>query len=66
MTSTAVANSIATISTTAARLAMGAIVSYQILLIVLIFFSDPTWILPGTQSANGRSDSTAGLCQEHF
>jgi hypothetical protein len=46
MTSTAVANSIATISTTAARLAMGAIVSYQILLIVLIFLRpdlDPSW-----------------------
>ena len=46
MTSTAVANSTATISTTAARLAMGAIVFYQILLIVLIFLRrdlDPSW-----------------------
>ena len=46
MTSTAVANTSAAISTTAARLAMGAIVSYQILLIVLIFLRpdlDPSW-----------------------
>jgi hypothetical protein len=45
MTSTAV-NKSAAISKTAARLAMGAIVSYQILLIVLIFLRpdlDPSW-----------------------
>jgi hypothetical membrane protein len=46
MTSTAVANTPAAISTTAARLAMGAIITYQILLVVLIFLRpdlDPSW-----------------------
>src|SRR5215831_18480543 len=46
MTSAAVANTSAAISKTAARLAMGAIVSYQLLLIVLIFLRpdlDPSW-----------------------
>jgi hypothetical membrane protein len=46
MTSTAGANTATAISPTAARLAMGAIVSYQILLIVLIFLRpdlDPSW-----------------------
>jgi hypothetical protein len=46
MTSTTVANTSAALSTTAARLAMSAIVSYQILLIVLIFLRpdlDPSW-----------------------
>jgi len=37
MTSAAVAKEPATISTKAARLAMGAIVAYQLLLIALIF-----------------------------
>jgi hypothetical protein len=36
MTTTAAANTSATISTTSARLAMGAIIRYQILLVVLI------------------------------
>jgi hypothetical protein len=46
MTSLALANFSATVSTAAARLAIGAIVSYQILLIVLIFLRpdlDPSW-----------------------
>jgi len=46
MASTAVATTSATISTTAARLAMGAITTYQILLVVLIFLRpdlDPSW-----------------------
>ena len=46
MTSTAVTNRSGVISKTAARLAIGAIVSYQILLIVLIFLRpdlDPSW-----------------------
>jgi hypothetical membrane protein len=46
ITSTTVANTSATISTTPARLAMGTMVSYQILLIVLIFLRpdlDPSW-----------------------
>jgi hypothetical membrane protein len=46
MTSTAIANPSAAIATTAARLAMAAIVSYQILLIALIFLRPdlaPSW-----------------------
>lgn len=46
MTSRAVANTSAAISTAAARLAIGAIILYQILLIVLIFLRpelDPSW-----------------------
>lgn len=46
MTSKALANPSAAISPTAARLAIGAIVSYQILLVVLIFLRpdlDPAW-----------------------
>ncbi len=46
MTTTVGANAPAAISTTAARLAIGAIVSYQILLFVLIFLRpdlDPSW-----------------------
>ena len=52
MTSTALAKQPATISTNAARLAMGATVAYQLLLIALIFVR-PTWRPPGTQSTNG-------------
>ena len=46
MTNTAVANKSAEISTTAARLAMGASITYQVLLVVLIFLRpdlDPSW-----------------------
>jgi hypothetical membrane protein len=46
MAKTALANPSAAISTTAARLAIGTIVSYQILLVVLIFLRrdlDPAW-----------------------
>ncbi len=46
MTTTAAATTPAAISSTAARLAMGAILTYQILLVVLIFLRpdlDPSW-----------------------
>jgi hypothetical membrane protein len=46
MTSTAVADTSAAISTAAARLAIGAIITYQILLVALIFLRpdlDPSW-----------------------
>ncbi len=46
MTSSALANTPAAISTTAARIAMGAIIAYQILLVVLIFLRpdlNPSW-----------------------
>jgi Protein of unknown function (DUF998) len=46
VTTTAAAKTSAAISTTAARLAMGAIITYQILLVVLIFLRpdlDPSW-----------------------
>ena len=46
MTSTTLEGTSGAISTAAARLAMGAIVTYQILLVVLIFLRpdlDPSW-----------------------
>ncbi len=68
MTSAAVPSTSAAISISAARLAIVGITSYQALLIALIFLRpDLTGSsLPGTQSANGPSGPTAGLCQVRF
>lgn len=64
MTSTTQHGTSGAISTRAARLAMVAIITYQLLLIVLIFLRPD--LAPGTQSANGPSGPTAGLCQLPF
>ena len=65
MTSIALRNTSAAISTRAARLAIAAIVTYQVLLIALIRIR-PDLDLPGTPSASGLSAPTAGSCQGHF
>jgi len=65
MRSTALTKQPATISTKAARLAMGATVAYQLLLIALIFVR-PDLGPPGTQSASGSLGATAGSCRGHF